>query len=200
MCPSYLNKMWLAWDGKTDVKTFYRLGSSGEHTEKRSPLSNFHITKQPFKFTVPDEISGFGQDSKLYNKEARTVWCNCSEKAIMLCKAAAMGDEASFQAIKETTAPGEAKILGRKVRNFDYALWDKVVCSIAYSVLFQKFSQNDTLSSMLMNISETLIAEASITDDYWGIGLKNGDRRTNDPTEWRGCNILGWALMEVRKH
>ena len=117
----------------------------------------------------------------------------------MLCKAAAMGDEASFRAIRETTVPVEAKVLGRKIRNFDQSLWDKIVCSVAYSVLLQKFSQNDILSSMPMNISESLIAEASITDNYWGIGLKIEDRRTNDPTEWQGCNILGWALMEVRK-
>ena len=38
VCPSHLNKMWLAWKGKIDVKTFYRLESSGECTGQRSLL------------------------------------------------------------------------------------------------------------------------------------------------------------------
>ena len=90
------------------------------------------------------------------------------------------------------------KVLGRRVRNFDQSLWDKIVCSVAYSVLLQKFSQDDILASMLMNTWETHIAEASVADNYWGIGLDINDGRCKDPNEWRGCNILGWALMEVR--
>ena len=197
--PSHLNEMWLSWDAKTDVKTFYGRETRGDNVGKQSPLSNFHQMKKPFKFTVPDEINGFNKASILCNSEERTVWCSCSEKAIMLCKAAAMGDEESFEAIKASTQPGEAKRLGRRVRKFDYLLWDKIVCSVAYSVILQKFSQDEALTRILMNTSETLIAEASPMDDYWGIGLQKGDLRTADPTEWRGCNILGWALMAVRE-
>ena len=42
-----------------------------------------------------------------------------SEKAIVLCKAAGMGDLAAFDAIAESTTPGDAKRLGRSIQPFD---------------------------------------------------------------------------------
>ena len=51
----------------------------------------------------------------------RRVRCAFSEKAIMLCKAAGMGDLAAFDAIAESTTPGDAKRLGRSIQPFDQA-------------------------------------------------------------------------------
>ena len=44
---------------------------------------------------------------------------------------------------------------------------------------------------------EKLIAEASPNDKKWGTGLQKG--LTLIPRLWRGSNVLGWALMEVRQ-
>ena len=41
-------------------------------------------------------------------------------------------------------------------------------------------------------------AEASPDDEIWGTGLMEG--LTQVPRHWKGTNILGWALMEVRNH
>ena len=56
--PARLNKKWLAWKGKADVKTFY----------KWSPVSNFYVLKRPFKFIVSDETNGFSREAKLFGK------------------------------------------------------------------------------------------------------------------------------------
>ena len=40
--------------------------------------------------------------------------------------------------------------------------------------------------------------EASPYDTIWGIGLAAEDPRAKDPSQWRGQNLLGFALMEVR--
>ena len=109
-----------------------------------------------------------------------------------------MGDEETFNDIKVTSIALAAKRLGRRIKIFDQSRWERIVCSVAYTVLLQKFSQNDELARILLGTPETLIAEAAISDSYWGIGLRLDDPRTQDPTEWQGCNLLGWALMEVR--
>lgn len=35
-------------------------------------------------------------------------------------------------------------------------------------------------------------------DRVWGIGLSATDPRAHDPTQWRGRNLLGFALMHAR--
>ncbi|RYF96968.1 MAG: DUF1768 domain-containing protein, partial [Chitinophagaceae bacterium] len=42
------------------------------------------------------------------------------------------------------------------------------------------------------------IAEASPIDTIWGIGLAADDPGIENPSNWKGENLLGYALMEVR--
>ena len=55
------------------------------------------------------------------------VRCSFSEKASMLCKAAAMGDGDAYLAIAAAIEPKSAKALGRKVRGFRPELWERLV-------------------------------------------------------------------------
>jgi len=41
--------------------------------------------------------------------------------------------------------------------------------------------------------------EASPVDNVWGIGLAQDDARANDPGQGEGLNLLGFALMEIRR-
>ena len=44
-----------------------------------------------------------------------------------------------------------------------------------------------------------ILAECAVKDRIWGIGLSMKDLKRFDITQWRGQNLLGYALMEVRK-
>jgi predicted NAD-dependent protein-ADP-ribosyltransferase YbiA (DUF1768 family) len=35
-------------------------------------------------------------------------------------------------------------------------------------------------------------------DRIWGIAMAQDDERAKDPNSWRGLNLLGFALMQVR--
>ena len=50
----------------------------------------------------------------------------------------------------------------------------------------------------LLKTGDCFIAEASPQDYLWGIGMYENDRNINIPSEWKGVNILGWALMTIR--
>ena len=40
--------------------------------------------------------------------------------------------------------------------------------------------------------------EASPVDSIWGVGMAADNPDINEPLNWKGENLLGYALMEVR--
>ena len=61
-----------------------------------------------------------------------------------------------------------------------------------------QFSQNPSLKKILFDTAGTTLAEASPVDRKWGIGLAADSSFANDRSTWRGENLLGQALTEVR--
>jgi ribA/ribD-fused uncharacterized protein len=61
-----------------------------------------------------------------------------------------------------------------------------------------KFSQHEVLKGYLKSTGSAVIVEASPTDAIWGIGLVQDAQGVENPHTWRGLNLLGFALMEVR--
>ena len=155
-------------------------------------FSNFAAT--PFTFELPSGLLLPGSDATQFPDR---VIVECSEKAIMLCKAAAFGDSESYRQIARAGSPQSAKQLGRKVRPFDDAGWQTLVCHVAREVVYQKFSKLPPLRAHLLATGSQILAEATRNDQIWGIGL-NIDEDISVPARWRGTNVLGWALMQTR--
>ena len=57
--------------------------------------------------------------------------CECSEKAIMACKARLMGDVETFKKILECKEPAKVKAFGRQVKPWNDKAWNKNVMAIA---------------------------------------------------------------------
>lgn len=96
------------------------------------------------------------------------------------------------------TSPEEVKKLGREVRNYDEAIWAKNKYEIVKTGNFHKFSQHKELKDFLINTGEKILAEASPVDLIWGIGLAEDHPDVKNSGKWKGLNLLGFALMEVR--
>ena len=62
-----------------------------------------------------------------------------------------------------------------------------------------KFSQAPLLAGYLRSTAPKVLVEASPRDLIWGIGLGASNPRAGLPSEWRGKNLLGFALTEVRE-
>lgn len=78
-------------------------------------------------------------------------------------------------------------------------IWETQRKDILFTGLAAKFSQNSGLKEYLLSSEERLLGEAS-KNRVWGIGLTLADRAKLNPRQWRGDNLLGETLMEVRKY
>lgn len=117
---------------------------------------------------------------------------------MMAQKAALFGDDTARFEILNAASPGAAKALGRKVQGFDETQWIEHRYSIVVKANEAKFSQNAGLRRFLQQTGSRILVEASPVDRIWGIGLAAEDERVSNPNRWRGLNLLGFALMDVR--
>ncbi len=122
----------------------------------------------------------------------------CMEQFMMANKAALFDDEEIREQILQCSDPKQIKTLGRKVRNFDETVWDEVKYSIILNGNYLKFTQNPRLRDFLLSTGDSVIVEASPYDGIWGIKMGQTNEYVRNPLEWKGQNLLGFALMEVR--
>lgn len=124
----------------------------------------------------------------------------CGEQAMMYQKAVLMQDMLTAQVILETPDPNIVKRLGRQVKNFDQLKWDAAKWGIVYNINLAKFTQNPGLKKTLIATGTKTLVEASPYDTIWGIGMTQDDPRAQDPRLWKGQNLLGYILTDVRNH
>ncbi len=121
-----------------------------------------------------------------------------AEQAMMAGKAALFGDHATRQRILQASHPKEAKSLGRLVAGFDETRWLAARNQIVLQANLAKFRQNPAMAQYLLQTGERILVEASPVDRIWGIGLAADHPHANQPHLWRGENLLGFVLMQVR--
>lgn len=122
----------------------------------------------------------------------------CTEQYMMAEKARLFGDHEIAQQIMRTSDPKTCKALGRRVRGFNTATWAVHKYDIVRRGNLAKFTQNPDLGDYLVSTGSAVLIEASPWDRVWGVGLEKTDPAVRNPRQWRGQNLLGFALMEVR--
>lgn len=121
-----------------------------------------------------------------------------AEHWMMAEKARLFNDLEIIERILQAKTPAEAKKLGRLVKGFDAKIWDDNKFSIVVEGNYQKFSQHNDLKDFLLNTKNRILVEASPVDAIWGIGMAIDNPHIENPLLWKGENLLGYALMEVR--
>lgn len=121
-------------------------------------------------FHNPDEGNGYLSNWYLSDFTVDGVRFSLMEQYMMYKKASIFHDEKTAGEILRISDAGRIKALGRSVRNYDDVIWNGV----------------------------RQITECAVQDRIWGIGLSMQDERRFRLDEWRGHNLLGFALMSVR--
>lgn len=102
--------------------------------------------------------------------------------------------------IMRTADPEKCKkIAGQKFPEFDSDLWEKTCKTIVKRGVKAKFSQNEEIRKELLGTGNALLVQCSPYDRKWGIGIDINDPDRLVIARWKGKNLLGRILMEVRE-
>ena len=123
-----------------------------------------------------------------------------SEQFMMYHKVMMFGKDELAEQIMQTSDPAVCKkIAKQKFPEFDADLWDKACQEIVKRGVKAKFAQKEDIRKVLLGTGNALLAECSPYDKKWGIGIDIGDPDRLNIAKWKGRNLLGKVLMEVRE-
>jgi ribA/ribD-fused uncharacterized protein len=143
------------------------------------------------------EASPFSQWYACTFREGELTF-RCAEQYMMHGKALLFRDAEVAAEIMAADHPRKHKALGRKVKNFDDQTWKANRERIVLEGNRAKFTQNPALLEQLLATKGTTLVEASPFDRIWGIGLGASNPLAQDPKTWRGQNLLGKILTQLR--
>jgi ribA/ribD-fused uncharacterized protein len=121
-----------------------------------------------------------------------------AEHWMMAGKARLFRDDQALAAVLAAADPRAAKAAGRSVRGFDEEAWAAARFDLVVAGNLAKFRCNPELGVFLATTPPGVLVEASPRDRIWGIGMNASHPNARRPSRWRGTNLLGFALMNVR--
>ncbi|MCA9584725.1 MAG: NADAR family protein [Myxococcales bacterium] len=121
-----------------------------------------------------------------------------AEHFMMAEKARLFGDEARLHDILAAATPAAAKAQGRAVTPYDESRWTAARFDAVVRGNVAKFAAHADLCAFLKGTGDRVLVEASPRDRVWGIGMGAKNPLARSPSQWRGQNLLGFALMEAR--
>jgi ribA/ribD-fused uncharacterized protein len=123
---------------------------------------------------------------------------NCCEQYMMSQKSLLFYDGDAYKKIMESNNPADHQKLGRTIKGFAEELWDDQKYNVVLQGNMARFTQSEPCKELLLSTGDRILTEASPFDCVWGVGLRDTDPLILDESNWRGQNLLGKVLMEVR--
>jgi ribA/ribD-fused uncharacterized protein len=127
------------------------------------------------------------------------VWFPTTEHYFMYVKALTFNDTEIASKVLKAVTPQDAKGLGRRVKNFDPTIWTNISYQVMLDANLLKYTQNPSLRIKLLETNDDHLVEGNPDDAIWGVALHWKDSKILNPDNWKGKNLLGKVLMEVRQ-
>ena len=179
------------WISET-VAALEKAGAAGEKLRvsgREVEAVFFHKPSEPHGYLSNWYPSPFDLDGVHYSS---------AEQYIMYQKCVIFGDAVSADAVLATDDPKQQQAIGRHAKGYIEKVWAGQRSLVAVRGLFAKFSQNGELKMKLLNTGDAWLVECAHGDTTWACGIRLNEPERFDAGKWRGQNVLGFALMEVR--
>ena len=149
----------------------------------------FHKPEEPYGFLSNWYPSYFTIDDLMFSS---------AEQYIMFQKCAVFDDMKSALKVLATDDPKLQQAIGRNASGYINSVWAGMRQIVAFRALYAKFSQNKELKEKLLSTGDAVLVECAASDRNWACGIGLYDNLRFDARNWKGRNLLGFALMEVR--
>jgi ribA/ribD-fused uncharacterized protein len=129
----------------------------------------------------------------------QTMVYHCAKQALAAEQAKTYGDDEGFRRIMDAETPAEVSYGKEDAKQATEEDWEMTTRKKMYDIQEAKFRQYPELQSRLLSTGEAILAAYLPRDNLLGIGISTDDVRSKNPIHWRGKNLLGTVLMELRK-
>ena len=147
-----------------------------------------------------DKFKEHGFFSNDYPESFRVEYLDFSSMTqyLMFCRASLFGDKETAWKIFNEWNNNVIRRIGRTVKGFDENIWKGQRSIILARGLKGKFDHNPAYIAELLRTGEEMLVYCDPDDDEFGIGLSPDQPECQDPEQWQGLNLLGYALMDLR--
>lgn len=129
-------------------------------------------------------------DNKTYNSTMQWI---LHQKALLF------GDKSISEKIMSTIEPSLMIGYEREIKNVNNMVWENERYQICKRGVIEKFRQNLKLTELLLSTGNKILCETSIHDSIWSCGLSPINMDIVSIDRWKGQNLLGQILGEVRE-
>ena len=122
--------------------------------------------------------------------------------AIMSLIAHKFGDDDRAEEIRETEDPADIDLTWDKLEGVTHKAWDLQLESLIIKVNRAKFVKDPALGAKLLKTGDARIAAVppeNETDPFQGIGLTEENPDAKKKSKWKGKNVFGLALEQIRE-
>lgn len=95
------------------------------------------------------------------------------------------------------TSPADAKKHGNDVKNFDVNTWNRLKKEVMLELLRKKFARTTELADVLVGTGDKTLVEAGMSRSF-AIGIPLHSPQIFNETAWKGDNLLGKCLVQIR--
>lgn len=103
--------------------------------------------------------------------------------------------------ILHTDDPKKQKELGSHrgpIVGYDDVIWSRARVACVTGGTIARMENDPRALRTLLDTGDRILVEGSPHDRIWGVGLRWDDPAIEDPTRWRGLNLLGVSHAEAR--
>lgn len=128
----------------------------------------------------------------------KSVIYHCAKQALAAELAKTFKDDEGFRKIIDTQTPAEVSYSYESVKDVTPDEWANTTKTLLYDILVAKFRQYPALLSRLLETGDAVLAYYQPNDTLLGIGISTDDVRAKSPIHWKGQNLVGSILMDIR--